>query len=91
VPAADAQLDEARRLGALYRHLDAIGARKRIAFLLHVVEGYPLDEVAALTGATLTATKSRVFFARRALMSRARKDPALRDLALGDRDDGGTP
>ena len=64
----------------LYLHLEALGARKRIAFLLHVIDDRPLAEVAALMGATLAATKSRVLFGRRQLLSRVRKDPELREL-----------
>jgi RNA polymerase sigma-70 factor, ECF subfamily len=73
-------LDTRRRLDRLYAHLEAIGPKKRVAFVLHVLEGHPMDEVAALTGATLTATKSRVFWARRELLRRAARDPMLRDL-----------
>jgi RNA polymerase sigma-70 factor (ECF subfamily) len=71
----------------LYAHLDALAAKKRIAFLLHVIEDRPLAEVAALMGATRAATKSRVFFARRELLARIRKDPALREpVARGEAD-----
>jgi RNA polymerase sigma-70 factor (ECF subfamily) len=64
----------------LYVHLDALGPRKRIAFLLHVIDDRPLAEVAALMNATRAATKSRVFLARRELLARIRKDPGLREL-----------
>ncbi len=73
-PAADATADARRAVDLLYAHLDAIGARKRIAFILHVVEGRPMNEVAALMGATGFATKSRVFFARRELLRRVGRD-----------------
>ena len=78
--APDRQAETRRRLERLYHHLDAIAPKKRVAFVLHVFEGYPLDQVAALTGASLTATKSRVFWARRELLARARVDPVLRDI-----------
>ena len=39
-------------------------------------------KVAALTGASVTASKSRIFWARRELLSRASRDPLLRDLVL---------
>jgi RNA polymerase sigma-70 factor, ECF subfamily len=73
-------LDTQRKLDRLYEHLEAIGTKKRVAFVLHVFEGHPMDEVAALTGASVTATKSRVFWARRELLRRATRDPLLRDL-----------
>jgi RNA polymerase sigma-70 factor (ECF subfamily) len=83
-PAADLTLDGRRRLERLYHHLGKLPAKQRIAFVLHVFDGRPLDEVAALMNAGLAATKSRVFLARRALVARARKDPALRDLLTED-------
>jgi RNA polymerase sigma-70 factor (ECF subfamily) len=76
-------LDLRRRLARLEFHLNALGAKKRIAFVLHVFEGLPLDEVAALTGAGLPATKSRVFWARRELLKRAARDPLLCAWAQG--------
>jgi RNA polymerase sigma-70 factor (ECF subfamily) len=81
--AADDDLDRRRRLQRLEYHLAALGPKKRIAFVLHVFEGMPLEEVAALMGAGLAATKSRVFWARRELLRRALRDPLLRELARG--------
>ena len=76
---------EARRgVERLSVHLAAIAPKKRVAFLLHVVDGHPMEEVAALMSASRTATKSRVFWARRELLRRARRDPALRDWITGE-------
>lgn len=70
-------LDE-RSLGPLLHELlDSIGAKKRVALLLYVLEGYSIEEVASLMGATQTATRSRVFFARRELRKRLTKSPKL--------------
>ena len=80
----DQQADARRGLARLATHLEAIAPKKRIAFVLHVVEGYPLEEVATLMSASRTATKSRVFWARRELLGRARRDPLLRDLLTQD-------
>ena len=85
-PTADQVAGQRAKLERLFHHLNAIGPKKRLAFTLHVFEGRPLDEVAALMGASKAATKSRVFWARRALLARARKDPALHDL-LADEED----
>jgi RNA polymerase sigma-70 factor (ECF subfamily) len=76
----DANLELQRRVRRLHEHLAAIAPKKRVAFVLHVFEGMPIEEVAALTGASVTATKSRVFWARRELLRRARRDPLLREL-----------
>jgi RNA polymerase sigma-70 factor (ECF subfamily) len=77
---AEHDLDTQRRIARLYEHLDAIGAKKRVAFMLHVFEGHPMEEVAALTGGSVPATKSRVFWARRELFRRASRDPLLKTL-----------
>jgi RNA polymerase sigma-70 factor (ECF subfamily) len=77
-------VDARRKLARLHEHLEMIAPKKRIAFVLHVFEGHPLEEVAALTGASVTATKSRVFWARRELLKRAARDPMLRELLEGD-------
>jgi RNA polymerase sigma-70 factor (ECF subfamily) len=77
---AEHDLDSRRRVERLYEHLSAIAVKKRVAFMLHVFEGHPLEEVAALTGASLAATKSRVFWARRELWKRAARDPLLKGL-----------
>jgi RNA polymerase sigma-70 factor (ECF subfamily) len=71
----------------LYRLLDGISVSKRIAFVLHVVEGRPVAEVASVMGATGIATKVRVFRARREIERRAKAEcPALwQMLELGER------
>jgi RNA polymerase sigma-70 factor (ECF subfamily) len=62
----------------LYDLLDRVAPKKRVAFLLYTVEEYSIEEVAALTGATRAATKSRIWFARRELLAAARNRPDLR-------------
>ncbi len=74
----------------LHKLLDRLSPKKRVAFLLYSVEGHSIEEVAALTGATRAATKSRIWFARRELLAMARLDPVLLDLA-GLHQDGRTP
>lgn len=59
------------RLDALLAQLKP---KKRIAFVLHALEGYSLEETAAMIGASVAATKVRVHDARRELERRARKD-----------------
>lgn len=80
---ADELADQRRQLTRLFHHLETIGEKKRLAFCLHVFEGLSIERVAVLMGASQAATKSRVFWARRALMAKAKKDPALRPLFLG--------
>jgi RNA polymerase sigma-70 factor (ECF subfamily) len=81
-------LAQHQHVARLYAHLDELDAKKRVAFLLHVVEDLPINEVAALTGASRAATKSRIFWARRAVLRKIRRDPALAVL-VEERDRGG--
>ena len=94
--AVSADVGGARRAAAregvrrLYAALGRLSPAARIAFALHEIDGRPLAEVAAVTGSSLTATKLRVWRARRALMADAARDPVLREW-MGDHDAGGTP
>ncbi|MDB4987692.1 MAG: polymerase sigma factor RpoE [Myxococcaceae bacterium] len=73
---------EARaRLRILYEHLERLDAKHRAAFVLFQVEGRAMEEVAALMDASLSATKSRVMWARRKLFARLLKDPRAREWA----------
>jgi RNA polymerase sigma-70 factor (ECF subfamily) len=63
----------------LYEVLDELGPAARLAFTLHEIDGRPLSEVAALVGSSVTATKLRVWRARRALHALAAADPVLRE------------
>jgi RNA polymerase sigma-70 factor (ECF subfamily) len=78
----DDELDARRLQARLHRLLDRVKPKKRIAFVLYVVEGHSVEEVAALMGASRTATKSRLFFARRELQAMVKRDPVLRARAL---------
>lgn len=80
VSSPHARVDARRRMDALYEHLDQLSATLRVALVLHVFEGHSIAEVAALLGCSRTAAKLRVFRARRALLARAKKDPALMDI-----------
>ncbi|SRR5579871_26813 len=70
--AASRQL--ARRLHAL---LDKIAPKKRVAFLLYTVDERSIEEVAALTGSSKAAAKSRIWFARRELLAMVKAQPDL--------------
>lgn len=72
--------EAARRL---YAVLDRVEPRQRIAFTLHVIDGRPLRLVAETMKASLVATKTRVWRARREVERRARRDPVLSALLQG--------
>lgn len=73
------EADARARLRILYEHLGELDDKHRTAFVLFQVEGRPMEEVAALMDAGLSATKSRVMWARRKLFARLAKDPRARD------------
>jgi RNA polymerase sigma-70 factor (ECF subfamily) len=86
-PEAEQQVAARQGLRRVDEILARMDPRLRIAFSLHAIDGRPLREVAALMSASLVATKTRVWRARRELDKRAKRDPLLRsylDDALGD-------
>jgi len=78
---AEQGLDGRRVAMKLHTLLDRITAKKRVAFLLYVMEDRSVEEIAALMKTTQTATRSRMFFARRELRKLIASDPELRDWA----------
>lgn len=67
----------------LYRALAQLPPASRIAFALHEIDGKSIAEVATIVGAAKSATKLRVWRARRALMKIASTDPVLTQF-IGD-------
>jgi DNA-directed RNA polymerase specialized sigma24 family protein len=67
--------------------LDGLSPGARVAFTLHEIDGRSMAEVAEVVGATVTATKLRVWRARRAVEAAAAADPVLREFVS----EGGTP
>jgi RNA polymerase sigma-70 factor (ECF subfamily) len=61
----------------LYAVLDELSPAARLAFTLHEIDGRPLAEVAKLVGSSVTATKLRVWRARKSVEAAAAKDPVL--------------
>ena len=68
-------LKEAAR--RLYAELDQMDPTLRLALALHVIDGRPVAEVAKMMDASVVATKTRVWRARRHLEKCAQRDPAL--------------
>jgi RNA polymerase sigma-70 factor (ECF subfamily) len=82
LPAAGASpeaiLESRRALLAFQRILAGLSEKRRAVFVLHVLEGTPLDEVAALLDAKVGAVKVRLHDSRREIEKQARRDPDLR-------------
>jgi RNA polymerase sigma-70 factor (ECF subfamily) len=63
----------------LYAVLDELSPAARLAFTLHEIDGRALAEVAELVGSSVTATKLRVWRARKRIEDAAAADPVLRE------------
>lgn len=81
-PPSDQQAALRRAMLRVHDLLDDLDPKVRLAFCLHVLDGQPLAEVASAMRATLVATKSRIWRARRQL----RRDPAVQAI-LGEEAD----
>lgn len=69
-----------RRARAAIEHLSE---NKRIAFLLWALDGRSTAEIADLMDASVSATRSRIYYAQKELRQAAAADPVLRAI-LGD-------
>jgi RNA polymerase sigma-70 factor (ECF subfamily) len=61
----------------LYAVLDQLSPAARLAFTLHEIDGRSIAETAQLVGASVTATKLRVWRARKTVEAAAAADPIL--------------
>lgn len=66
----------------LYAVLDELSPAARLAFTLHEIDGRPLAETAKLVGASVTATKLRVWRARKRIETAAAADPVLAEFLV---------
>jgi RNA polymerase sigma-70 factor (ECF subfamily) len=90
-PGPDGELDSRRVTARLHALLDDIKPKKRVAFVLYAIEGFTVEEIAAYTGASSTAVKSQLFFARRELQALVKADPVLAERAASLLGGKGTP
>jgi len=73
----DDQVARTRRVAAFYRLLDRLTDKKRAVFVLHELEGLSPSEVAKVVRAPVLTVRTRLFYARRELLSMLRDEPAL--------------
>jgi RNA polymerase sigma-70 factor, ECF subfamily len=76
-PSAEQRMLAREAARRLYQVLDQLEAKQRIAFTLFAIDGRSLAAVAEIMSATLVATKTRVWRARRFVEKRARRDSLL--------------
>jgi RNA polymerase sigma-70 factor (ECF subfamily) len=77
--APDRQAEAREATRRLYAILDDADPTHRTAFVLHAIDGRPLRDVATVMGASLIATKLRVWRTRQRVEAIARRDELLRD------------
>ncbi len=82
-PSAEERAISRETLRRLYAVLDRLEARQRVAWVLHVLDGRTIAEVASVMAAPSVLTKVRVWRARRAIERHARRDPMLREFVTG--------
>jgi RNA polymerase sigma-70 factor, ECF subfamily len=70
-----------RRVAAFYRLLDRLSDKKRVAYVLHELEGLSPSEIAQTVGAPVLTVRTRLFYARRELALMLREEPALNGVA----------
>lgn len=75
------------RVRRVQRVLDKLSPDKRIAFALWAFEGLDMQSIADMTGASLSATRSRVFYAQKELRAHAARDPYLQELLGADHEE----
>jgi RNA polymerase sigma-70 factor (ECF subfamily) len=86
-PSAERAFERAEALRRVQDILTRLSEPKRVAFLLWAVEGLHVNDVANAMQASVPATRSRIFYAQRALKLAAARDPYLShwlDTGAGD-------
>ena len=73
----DDQVARARRVAAFYRLLDRLSDKKRAVFVLHELEGLSPSEIAKVVSAPVLTVRTRLFYARRELLTLLREEPSL--------------
>lgn len=89
----DEDAERLERMRAFERLLGRLAEKKRIAFVLHELEGLGPAEIAEIVGAPVLTVRTRLFYARRELEQMLAEEPSLAGIAksLGDdakNDDG---
>jgi len=79
----DEQLARRRRIEALYRIVDRMTEKKRTVYLLHELEGLAPQEIAKVLGVPVLTIRTRLFYARREVLSLLSSEPALSGIAQG--------
>ena len=79
-PLPDEQVELSLRVAALDRLMEKLSEKKRTVFVLHELQGLSPAEIADIVGAPVLTVRTRLFYARRELMTLISKDAALAHL-----------
>jgi RNA polymerase sigma-70 factor (ECF subfamily) len=82
-PSAETRLEHKQALLHLQSTVDRLSEPKRIAFMLWAVQGLSVEDVADTMQASLSATRSRLYYAQKELRAAAARDPYLKEWLEG--------
>ena len=81
----EARAQEAEALRRVRALLERVAEPKRVAFLLWALGGIEVAEIATIMGASVAATRSRIFYAQRELQVLSERDPYLAEWRMEKR------
>lgn len=76
-PLGEAALETRFRVQAFYRLLARLSEKKRAVFVLHELEGLTPARIGEIVGAPVLTVRTRLFYARRELLSWLEEEPEL--------------
>ena len=76
-PLGEAALETRFRVQAFYRLLERLSDKKRAVFVLHELEGLTPARIGEIVGAPVLTVRTRLFYARRELLSWLEEEPEL--------------
>jgi RNA polymerase sigma-70 factor (ECF subfamily) len=79
-PLPDEQVEQAWRASALTRLLERLSDKKRTVFILHELQGLSPIEIAEIVGAPVLTVRTRLFYARRELITLIGRETSLSHL-----------
>ncbi len=79
-PLPDEQVELSMRVAALERLMARLSEKKRTVFILHELQGLTPFEIAEIVGAPVLTVRTRLFYARRELLSLIGRDDSLSHL-----------
>jgi RNA polymerase sigma-70 factor, ECF subfamily len=82
-PLPDEQAERSLRVSALMRLMEQLSEKKRTVFVLHELQGLSPVEIARIVGAPVLTVRTRLFYARRELVSLIGREAALSHILEG--------